>query len=161
MKTMLHIKADVCKSMFQVFYLSFNGAALVMKYECKQIERRMRLVCAEIARFINEYTEFAHHLHFFQRKWRGTSPPQVDPGPKTSPLPSFVLYHNSEKNAIPFIEKIFHFPGGIFSHNQYMHKQGIYTPATIRNYVLISTMSYTVRKNEYLTVILCPCDILL
>ena len=94
-------------------------------------------------------------------KWRGTSPPQVNPGPKTSPLPSFVLYHNSEKNAIPFIEKIFHFPGGIFSHNQYMHKQGIYTPATIRNYVLISTMSYTVRKNEYLTVILCPCDILL
>ena len=38
-----------------------NGAALVMKYECKQIERRMRLVCAEIARFINEYAEFKEY----------------------------------------------------------------------------------------------------
>ena len=109
---MLHIKTDVLKSVFQVVDLILNGATLVVKYECKQIERRMRLVCAEIARFINEYTEFAHHLHFFQRKWRGTSPPQVDPGPKTSPLPSFVLYHNSEKNAILFIEKIFHLPAG-------------------------------------------------
>ena len=91
----------------------------------------------------------------------GNIPAAGGPGSEDQPVASIVLYHNSEKNAIPFIEKIFHFPGGIFSHNQYMHKQGIYTPATIRNYVLISTMSYTVRENEYLTVILCPCDILL
>lgn len=61
MKTMLHTKTDVCKSVFQVVDLFRNGAALVMKYECKQIERRMRLVCAEIARFINEYAEFKEY----------------------------------------------------------------------------------------------------
>ena len=41
---MLHIKTDVLKSVFQVVDLILNGATLVVKYECKQIERRMRLV---------------------------------------------------------------------------------------------------------------------
>lgn len=55
----------------------------------------------------------------------GNIPAAGGPGSEDQPVASIVLYHNSEKNAIPFIEKIFHFPGEIFSHNQYMRKQGI------------------------------------
>ena len=43
-KAMLHVKRNVCKPTLQVMDLILDRIALIVEYECKQIERRVRLV---------------------------------------------------------------------------------------------------------------------
>lgn len=73
------------------------------------------------------------------------------------------LYYtiHPKKMQYPLSKKHFISPAGFSPIISICANKGFYTQAIIKNYVLIFQMSYTVRKNEYRTVILCPCDILL
>ena len=90
-KAVMNRKADVGKTALQMAELVFYCVALVMEYKGKEIERRVRFVGAKVPRLVHKYAKFPHLHAPFKRKWRGTSPPQVDPGPKTSPFPLIVL----------------------------------------------------------------------
>ena len=72
--------------MQQMADLILNRVALVMEYQCKQIERRVRLIGTEITRLVNEYTQLVHCSHSFQKKMAGNIPAAGGPGSEDQPV---------------------------------------------------------------------------
>lgn len=73
----------------------FNGIALVMKYQSEYVIRRMRLICSEIAWFIDKN---AQCLHMSSQKMAGNIPAEGGPGSCDQPVPYVILYHVFKKS---------------------------------------------------------------